>query len=248
MARRELAALLLAFQFLTRLPVPGAWSPAAMAAAPRWFPAVGALLGAFGAAVILAATPLFGPLVAVLLALGWLALITGGLHEDGLADMADGLGGGGTRDRALEIMRDSRIGSYGALTLLFTVALTAATLAAMPTAGLAATALLLAQSASRFSAVLAMATSAYQRSEGAGAATARPIGPLPLTFAAITGLAPALLLPLHLWAGALIGLAAAHIGTRALYQRRLGGYTGDCLGALQQISQLGLLLGVLAWS
>ncbi|MEO0913335.1 MAG: adenosylcobinamide-GDP ribazoletransferase [Pseudomonadota bacterium] len=197
--------------------------------------------------MILAGTPLFGLPVAVLLALGWLSFITGGLHEDGLADTADGLGGGATRERALEIMRDSRIGSYGALALLFTLGITAAGLMTMGSA-LAAPVLLLAQAASRLSVVIAMATSTYQRPEGAGTGLTTPLGPGALAFAALPCIAALWLVPMDVWAGAALGLIAAHIGTRAVYQRRLGGYTGDCLGALQQISQLGLILGVLAWA
>ncbi len=246
MLAREVAAFTLAIQFLTRLPVPATYSEEAMAASPRYYPLVGLFLGALGAAVLFFGTPVFGPVVAALLAIGWLSLITGGLHEDGLADMADGLGSGSTRARALEIMRDSRIGSYGALALGFTLALTVSGLVAIGP-DITTLTLLAAQPASRLSAVIAMATSRYQRAEGAGDGMQQGIGPVALIFATLTGLAPCLLLPSHLWTGAALGLIAAHIGTRLIYQRRLGGYTGDCLGALQQISQLGLILGVLAW-
>ena len=182
----EAAALLLALRFLTRLPVGGAvFTPARMAAATGYLPAAGMLIGLFAAAVFLAAHRVFPPVVALLLATAATSLLTGALHEDGLADTADGLGGGATRERALEIMRDGRIGAYGALALGLTLALRVAALAAMPV-GLAATALVAGHGASRASAVLVIATSRYARPDGAGAFTAGGIAPARLGLALAT--------------------------------------------------------------
>src|SRR5215217_5242711 len=118
-----LRRFLLAVQFLTRLPVPRglATTETELGKAAAFFPLVGIIVGASAAAVFLLGQR-FAPLsVAVFLTLAFAAFITAGFHEDGLADTFDGLGGGWTRDRALEIMRDSRIGTYGSLALIFLV-------------------------------------------------------------------------------------------------------------------------------
>ena len=176
------------------------------------------LIGLFAAAVFLAAHRVFPPVVALLLATAATCLLTGALHEDGLADTADGLGGGATRERALEIMRDSRIGAYGALALGLTLALRVAALAAMPV-GLAAAALVAGHGASRASAVLVIATSRYARPDGAGAFTAGGIAPARLGLALATAaLCLALLAVAGGWRpalGAALGLAAGARGDPA---------------------------------
>jgi adenosylcobinamide-GDP ribazoletransferase len=246
----EAAALLLALRFLTRLPVGGGvFTPARMADATGYLPAAGMLIGLFAAAVFLAAHRVFPPVVALLLATAATSLLTGALHEDGLADTADGIGGGATRERALEIMRDGRIGAYGALALLLTLALSVAALAAMPV-GLAATALVAGHGASRASAVLVIATSRYARPDGAGAFTAGGIALARLGLALATAaFCLALLAMAGGWRpalGAALGLAVAHMATRLVFERKLGGYTGDCLGATQQVSEAAIYLGALA--
>ena len=129
--------ILAALMLLTRLPVRVArpMAPAAFARAYGWFPAVGALVGAVGGLVLWGAGGAVPPLAAALLAVAAQVLLTGGLHEDGLADVADGFGGGRDRERRLAIMRDSRIGTYGALALVLGVGLRVALLA--PLAGTA---------------------------------------------------------------------------------------------------------------
>jgi adenosylcobinamide-GDP ribazoletransferase len=246
-ARDEAAAFLLALGFLTRLPVPAPAAPGGMAAALRYLPAAGALVGAAGALVLLAAGALLPPAPAALLAIAATCALTGALHEDGLADTFDGLAGG-SRERALAIMRDSRIGVFGALALGLVLALKATALAAMP-AGLAAAALVAGHAVSRLSCLIVVATSRYARAAGTAGFAAAGVDGLP--FAAATGalsLAGVLLLA---GSGAALagvaGLAVGHLLARAAFERRLGGYTGDCLGATQQLSEVGFYLGVLAW-
>lgn len=246
----EAATALVAAQFLTRLPIPaGLFSPARMAAAPRWFPAVGLLVGALSGLVFAGAVLVFPPLLAALLAIAAGILITGALHEDGLADTVDGLGGGATAERALAIMRDSRIGTYGALALILTLGAKLLALGAMP-AGAAPAVLVAGHAASRASVVAVMATSRYLRPEGAGAGMAAGIGGRHLGLALGTGalaiLALLAVLPPLAALGALAGLALGHLVMRRGFERRLSGHTGDCLGAVQQTSELGLYLGVLA--
>ena len=139
--KEQWAILLLAVQFLTRLPVPASagFTPERLTAATRYYPLVGALIGGLVAVVYGVALLAWPPLVAVILSIAASLLLTGAFHEDGLADMFDGVGGGLTRERALEIMKDSRIGTYGAAALILALALKAATLAAKRASGPGAT-------------------------------------------------------------------------------------------------------------
>ena len=224
--QEERAVFLLTVQFLTRLPVrdPSLWSPARMARIPAWFPAVGVLTGAVMAAVWLAAGTAFPPALAALMAVAAGLLLTGAFHEDGFADACDGLGGGATRERALEIMRDSRLGTYGAAGLGLMLAGRILALAAMaPVAG--AVALIAAQALSRASAVIAIATGRYARDHG----TAKPVQAgvarrdLAIALATAAGVAALSLIwlpPTALIAG-LTGAALGHLIMRAYYARKL---------------------------
>jgi adenosylcobinamide-GDP ribazoletransferase len=247
----ERAIFLLTVQFLTRLPVrdPTLWSNARMAAIPRYFPAVGALVGALMAAVWALAALVLPPVPAALATVAFGLLLTGAFHEDGFADACDGLGGGATRERALEIMRDSRLGTYGVAGLGLMLAGKVAVLAALPIA-LVPVALVAGQALSRASAVAAIATGRYARDHG----TAKPVQEgvdrtsarvVLLSALVVAGLA-VLALPPAALAGGLAGLVLGHLAMRAAYERKLGGYTGDCLGAVQQCSEIGFLLGLLA--
>lgn len=243
--REEAATLTVAVQFLTRLPVPGhVWTPARERAAVRWYPLVGALVGALSASALLAAAAIWSPPIAALLAMAAGLLLTGAFHEDGLADTFDGMGGA-TRERALAIMRDSRLGTYGLLALALALGLKVAALSDLP-APRAAAALVAGHALSRLSAVLVIATAAYARDDGTGKFTAAGVSGASLLVASLTGLATLPLLGSG-WAAALAGVAAGHGLARLAFQRRLGGYTGDCLGATQQLSELGLYLALAAW-
>lgn len=245
-ARNEAAVFLLALQFLTRLPVPArGYTPARLAATPRWLPAVGALIGGLVALAWLAAAAVFPPVPAMLLATAFGLLLTGCFHEDGFADACDGLGGGATRAKALEIMRDSRLGTYGAAGLGMMLATRVATLMALPGA-LVPLALVAGHAASRASAVVVIATSAYVRDHGTGKPVATGLSRRSLAFALVCGLAPLLFLPPLPALGGLAGLSLGHLAMRRTFERKLGGYTGDCLGAVQQVSEVGFTLGLLA--
>lgn len=250
--RDEAAALALAWQFLTRVPLPRAvgFTPARMAASQAWLPTVGLLVGAVGAIVLLAAARVLPPVPAVILSTAATVALTGAFHEDGLADTFDGVGAGPDRERRLAIMRDSRLGTYGSVGLGLVLALKVATLASLAPP-LAATALVAGHGASRASAMLVVATSRYVREAGAGGFTARGLGRRGLTLVGAAALAAVLLLDGTLGPGAtlagLSGLALGHLLARGLFERQLGGYTGDGLGATQQLSEVGLYLGIAAW-
>jgi adenosylcobinamide-GDP ribazoletransferase len=247
----EVVVFALALQFLTRIPVPvgEAYTPERLAAAPRYFPLIGILVGSLCAAVYTVAQIVFPNTVSILLAIAAGLLLTGAFHEDGLADTSDGIT---TLDpeKALAVMRDSRIGTYGSLALGMVLALKTVALTGLESE-LVAMALAVAHGLSRLSAVLVIASSRYLRDHGTGKPTADGIGKEGLATAVLTGLG---LLAWVAWSEnaaamlcVLVGLLAGHTAMRALFERRLGGYTGDTLGAVQQTSELGVYLGLLAW-
>lgn len=249
--RTEFFVFALALQFLTRLPVStaDAYSRERLAASVRHYPLVGTLIGAFAAATYAAGSAVFPSVVAVLLSTALTILFTGAFHEDGLSDTFDGIGGGLTPERSLEIMKDSRIGAYGALALLMTLALKVTTLSALsPTTIVVG--LIAAHGLSRWSSVLVIATSRYVRDEGAGMPTADGINKPGLIYATLIGFACLVLVYVLLTPsaalGSAVGLASAHLLIRLFYERKVGGYTGDCLGATQQVSEIGIYLGLLA--
>lgn len=250
---REAARFFGAVRFFTRLPVP-AWvghSTAELNAASRYFPAVGLLVGGIGAAVLLLAAQGWPLPLAVLLSMGATVWITGAFHEDGLADTADGLGGGWRREDVLRIMKDSRTGSYGVVALALVLLGKFAALAALTPAA-AAAGLLAGHALSRWTAVSLMAAMPYARDDDQS--KAKPLatelsGPAWLVAGsfAVAGLLVAALVVG--WASVLFGsvlAVAITVALARLYRRRLGGYTGDCLGAAQQASELAFYLG-LAW-
>lgn len=248
--RREWQCFLLAVQFLTRLPTPRdlAYSDEASTRAARYYPLVGALVGLIGAVVLLATALVLPQSLAVLLSTGATILATGALHEDGLADCADGLGGGHTRERFLEIMRDSRIGTYGAVAMGLCIATKVVALAAMPVP-LACILLITGHGISRMAPVFVIARYSYARAEGAKF-TAPSVSARSHRIAWMTTLTLCLFLIAvigALTAGVAFAVAALAAGAMTyLYHRRLTGYTGDCLGATQQMAELGLYLGALA--
>ncbi|MEO1554126.1 MAG: adenosylcobinamide-GDP ribazoletransferase [Pseudomonadota bacterium] len=250
--KNEIASMLLAVQFLTRIPIPsdGLYSPERMTASVRYYPLVGILIGSIAAAIFLISDTLFPHPIAILLSIAAGVMVTGGFHEDGLADTFDGIGGGLDRDRALEIMKDSRLGTYGTLALIACLTLKAAALILMP-ASIIAAALIAGHALSRFSSLLVIATSTYVRFEGTAKPVAESTSITTLTIAALTVLSVLLVWSLLSAASALacavLGLALGHVLMRVFFEPKLGGYTGDTLGAVQQLSELGFYLGLLAW-
>jgi adenosylcobinamide-GDP ribazoletransferase len=240
---------LCALQLLTRLPLPRiAFEPDWIARSSPYYPVVGWIVGALSAGVLLLASRLWPGFPAAVIALAAGLLVTGGFHEDGLADTADGLGGGQTPARRLEIMKDSRVGTYGVLATWSVLGLKAAALATMSPAE-AALALLLAHGAARAFPVLLMAGLPYAGDVGAAKLEAATGGARPreAIVAMIVGVAPLLLFPSPLPAA--LGLVLAAAATLALARtarRFVGGFTGDILGAAEQLAEAALLLGFAA--
>lgn len=247
--RRTLGDAALALSFLTLLPLPeAAFRGGEMRRAAGWFPLVGVLLGALAGGMRAGAEPLFGPAVATVLALAALVAATGALHQDGLADCADGLGVRGDRTRRLAVMRDSAIGTFGMLALLGWGLLAFATLAQL-TNEQALIALIAAAALGRAGALLHAVAAPPARRDGLGAAFTVPTAALAaglLTAAAATAFATRDL------TDTLLALAAAALATAlttAWARRAVGGRTGDTLGATVAIVELAVLLAlVAAWS
>ena len=243
---RELEYFFGAVRFFTRLPVPG-WvghSADMLNHSARYFTLVGLIVGLIGA-LVFAATSFFLPkTLAVLLAMAATILVTGAFHEDGWADMVDGFGGGWTRERTLEIMKDSRIGSYGAIALVLLLLAKFMALVELDML-LIAPALIAGHALSRLCATSVMHFLDYARDEGKAKPLATRISIDELVVAGAFGLIALVLLPpLPVITGVLFAAAATAFLTRK-FRRRLGGYTGDCLGATQQLSEVAFYLGLL---
>ncbi len=254
---------LLALQFFTRIPVTGrlaAWagySPEMLRASAAHMPSIGALVGLLGAlpfAALLWALPgvQAAPWVAALISTAWTVWLTGAFHEDGLSDLADGLGGSYDRERALEIMKDSRIGSFGSVALVLAFGLKAALLAtlAQVDGALAVAALFGAHVSSRLAPLFVIATLPHvgdtPRSKSKPLADAISAGAL-LTGTLWWGGAMALLLGWRtdpVWGAALLATALSALWMRRLLRRRLQGFTGDGLGATQQVGEIAFYLGL----
>lgn len=240
-----------AVMFLTRLPVSGA--PPVMPRALRALPLAGAVVGLIGAIVLIGANSIgLAPLVAAILALAAMAYLTGALHEDGLADTADGFGGGHDVEQKLAIMRDSRLGSYGAMALILAVGLRAALLADVVTFASAASAafiVIAAVAVGRLGAVITLGALPAARSDGLGESAGRPDIKIAISAGIAAGL---LLLPVLFTAGfwaTLTALLVAAIALAALCRlamAQIGGQTGDVAGAAVLLVETGFLIGISA--
>jgi adenosylcobinamide-GDP ribazoletransferase len=278
---RFLRHYLLSLQFFTRVPVTGrladwvGFSPAMLRASAAHLPGVGWLVGGVAALVtwlllaLLPANP-FAPLVAAVLGTVVSALMTGAFHEDGLADVADGLGGTLSRERALEIMKDSRVGAFGAIAVVLALLAKVSLLALLGSLHSAAmvVALFLGHVVSRFWPLLTIRLLPHvgdvAGSKSKPLADQISLGSLwlaglwtfgALALALIAQKAMVLIVPslaapaLVLWlAAGVLGSGLAWLGMLRWFARRLQGFTGDCLGATQQVCELAFYLGLaLAW-
>jgi cobalamin 5'-phosphate synthase/cobalamin synthase len=234
-----------ALAFLTRLPMgrTSAFDAKDVGRAARWFPLVGALLGGIYVAALWLLGREFPPLVSSVLIVGVEAAITGGLHFDGLADTADGFGGGRTREDVLRIMRDHAIGAYGAIALILVIGLKVAIIAALIDTGRAGQALLLAPILGRWSAVLLSAKESYARATGS---PTQFVGRTEFVLATVVTIAAAV--AIDSWRGTitfgLVAVGSALWGWRC--RRRIGGVTGDTLGAGIEAAECLVLLLFLA--
>lgn len=235
--------------FLTRLPLAGTAGTGGDVARASWaFPVIGAGIGLIAALVYWIAHGLgLQPLLAATLAVAAAMLLTGCLHEDGLADTADGFGGGTTPERKLEIMRDSRLGTYGAVALIVSVLLRAGALAALAEPGPVALALIAAHAGARATLPSFMRRVPRARTDGLAAEAGAP----PQQSSAIALAIGFVLVLLCLGFGAavatLVLLAVALFALAWLSLSQIGGQTGDVLGAAEQAGEVLILLVAAAW-
>ncbi len=243
-APRALIDCAAAFQFLTRLPMPPLpWDEGSLARALAYFPVVGLAAGAVAAGINSLLRPHLGALLAAAGVLVASVLLTGAFHEDALADAADGFGGGwDDRERTLAIFRDSRIGAYGGVALVLSLMGRALLLAARPQGRFAGYAIA-AAALCRWSSLplSALLRPAHPASDGHAATIAGrvPAHVLLLGTAFVLAISAA-----ALRAAALAPLLAAMVVTAVAgvyFQKRLGGVTGDCLGAANQVVELAVL-------
>ncbi|WP_254258554.1 adenosylcobinamide-GDP ribazoletransferase [Methylovorus sp. MM2] len=245
---QELRRLILAIGFFTRLPVPylADFHESELNHAARYFPLIGILIGLIAALIYWIVAKILPVDIAVITSMIASIYLTGAFHEDGLADAADGLGGGWDKEQVLTIMQDSRIGSYGAIALVMALLAKFELLINIQIVILPFV-LIAAHAVSRFAAVAVIYTQDYVRSSGKAKPLATKLSRSELVMAGIFGLLPMSLLP---WQPMLLGILAV-IGVWCWFsfklKKRLGGYTGDCLGAMQQLTEIAFYAGFLIW-
>ncbi len=234
--------------FLTRLPLPAGGAAAGkLADSAAAFPLVGAVIGGVSAAALILASWLgLHPLACALIGLAAASGLTGALHEDGLADVADGFGGGKSRAGKLKIMRDSRIGAYGVLALVFSVGVRASVLSGMNDPASAAAALIAAGALSRANMVAVMARLEPARKDGLSATAGRPGNSAQFAALMIGAVLAAGLLGFISALAALLAGAGAAAALAWLARRQVGGHTGDVLGAVQQAGEIAVLIAAAA--
>ncbi len=264
--RSQVRLALIAVHFYTRIPVPTwvGYSQTALEHCNRYFPLIGYLVAALSGGVFLVLAHLLPQGVAAAIAVGCGIWMTGAFHEDGLADLCDGFGGGYGNEQILTIMKDSRLGTYGAVGLMLCLGTKVLTLASLPIMTVIP-GMWIAHSLSRLFALSFVWGLPYARPEGKSKPVATGIRGVDLFIAALFALAPLFAVPLathgvedpsalgmeiaHLSGAIFIVLLPLSLYLRRLLHRTIGGYTGDCLGAAQQLSELGILIALLAlWS
>lgn len=249
--RQTISALYTVWIFFTRLPWPGAFLPGKTPAlltlgqAARAFPFAGIVIGAIAAAVLFVASRLgLHPLAASILGIGAGIIVSGAMHEDGLADVVDGFGGGTNKTQKLEIMKDSRIGSYGVLALVIVTGLKATVIAGLPSPGIGAGALFVANVLARSGLPILMIALKPAKKTGLNHDAGRPKKE-DAAIAAIIGTLVGVLV-----FGPGIGIAAAVVAALGLgavgyvAQAQIGGLTGDVLGAGEQIAEILVFLAL----
>ncbi len=254
---QQLRLFLTAIQFFTRIPVPR-WvghSARQLEQAVRYFPLVGICVALLAAAALWLSAHMLPLSLAVGLSMAVSILITGAFHEDGLSDFADGMGGGHSKEKALEIMKDSRVGAYGVIALVLVLLLKYQALMTLsnlhPLFYVTAT-LIGGHAISRLMAASIMLTQDYVRDDDS--ARAKPAAQkISHTSFSVALLISIVTLDILFAAGAKTSAVFAAVAAALLMrmylawrlQKKLGGYTGDCLGAVQQLSELAFYLGLL---
>ena len=259
---KEWRYFLLAIGFFTRIPVPTFvdFQEYELNYSVKYFPLIGIIVGLAGAIIFYFTGLVFPQAIAVLTSMAATIYLTGAFHEDGLADSADGIGGGWQREQMLTIMHDSRLGTYGAMALFFILFAKFQTLNGMyPT--FVVMLLIAGHALSRLCALWVMATANYVKSTGKAKPLATQISASHLMLASVFGLLPfftiiglliyshhTFLVIIKFVLMTVLPMLVSWFWWRNKLIKNLGGYTGDALGATQQITELVFYLGALAWS
>jgi len=251
---KEIRVFFTALMFYSRLPCP-AWvdhSEEYLNLATRYFPLIGWIVAAISGSVFWAASLVLPTGPAIVLGMIASVLTTGAFHEDGFADVCDGFGGGWTKEKILTIMKDSRVGAYGAIGIGLLLGLKFVALQALLGLGLlpAAGLYLAAHSVSRLAAVGIIATATYAREDADAKAKpiAKALSAPTFIIAVVLGLAPLAMLACYfpLLALVLLPVGAMVVYLRGYFLKWLQGYTGDCLGTTQQVTEVIVYLSALA--
>jgi adenosylcobinamide-GDP ribazoletransferase len=243
----EVPLLLTAIQYFTRVPVPRVidFSQDRLDRSMRYFPLIGVLVGGAMALGFDLTSRLWPSSVAVAIVISLGVLMTGGLHEDGLADFCDAFFAGRDRDTTLAIMKDPHLGSYGVLGLVLTLLIRFAVLVALSPA-IILPGLIAAHAFSRLMALAAMQSLDYVRGRDAAIKPGRTVlGWFGTLMAGSCGLLPLVMLGWRALAAAGLAMSVSLV-IGWICRRKIGGYTGDCLGAIQQLSEIAFYLGLLA--
>ena len=260
--RKQWRYFLLALGFFTRIPVPNFvdFQESDLNHSTKYFPLIGIIVGVIGAASFALSAEFLPQNIAVLISMATTIYLTGAFHEDGLADSADGLGGGWGREQIVTIMQDSRLGTYGAVAL-FLMLFAKFQLLNSLNSYFVSFALIAGHSLSRLSAVYIMASLNYTKPEGKAKPLATQVNALDLTVATVFGLLPFFAIvgllvinnhspsiTIKFVLMALTPVALSWLWWRHKIYKWLGGYTGDALGAMQQIIELAFYFGLTIWS
>lgn len=252
MLRQEIRFLLSALMFYTRLPVPSSpdFKEEYLNKATRYFPVVGWIVGALMVFTYTLTRFAFAHEIAIILSLVAGVLITGAFHEDGFADFCDGFGGGWTKERILDIMKDSRVGTFAVVGLVLVFLLKFYTLHQLAQKELLVPSMLFAQVLSRWFALTFVATTPYSRADEQSKIKpiAKKLATKDLLIATFLAFLAFGLFPFWWIGGVLLMLLLLKLYLRWFFLKWIDGYTGDCLGAAQQISEICILLYLLGIS
>lgn len=247
--REGFETFLVALTYYTRIPIAHSFQnlQTLQARSILYFPVMGWIVGGMGALVFQGALVFFPKSVALLLSMAGTILLTGALHEDGFADSCDGFGGGFGKEAILTIMKDPRIGSYGILGLTLLLGLKYASLLALETSWLPWV-LVVSHSLSRATAASLLFDLDYvgASAQSKSKSLVKRLSLRELGFLIFWGMLPCLIFLPKAYSLLLLVLVVLQMGLKRYFQRRLGGYTGDCLGAVQQISEVVIYLLILA--
>ena len=249
MIKEQLKIFFTALMFYTRIPVPKwiGYSQSYLDRSTRYFPLMGWIVGGFGALVFVIAHNFLPKSTSLLFSMISTILLTGAFHEDGFTDTCDGFGGGWTKQQILDIMKDSRVGAYGAIGIFLMLSLKFQFLSALD-GKFIPIALIVAHSVSRAAILIFRRAYNYVRENDDAKAKpmAQEVSKKDFWIGMILGAMPLILLPsFHM----IFGVISFVVITEFLFSkwivRRIGGYTGDCLGATQQLCELSCYLGML---